>query len=80
MPKLATHLAQLHCDITIVATDWFLCLFCTSLPSEVGAPCGTPGAAPEPCLCCAAHSSAALLAQSTASHALPFHRVTSVRP
>ena len=35
MPKLAAHLAALHCDITIVATDWFLCLFCTSVPSEV---------------------------------------------
>lgn len=34
MPKLAHHLGTLQCDITIVATDWFLCLFCTSLPSE----------------------------------------------
>lgn len=34
MPKLAAHLSALQCDITIVATDWFLCLFCTSLPSE----------------------------------------------
>lgn len=35
MPKLAQHLSAMQCDITIVATDWFLCLFCTSLPSEV---------------------------------------------
>ena len=35
MPKLAEHFSSLHCDITIVATDWFLCLFCTTLPSEV---------------------------------------------
>ena len=35
MPKLAEHLSALQCDITIVATDWFLCLFCTTLPSEV---------------------------------------------
>ena len=35
MPKLAEHLSRVHCDITIVATDWFLCLFCTSLPAEV---------------------------------------------
>ncbi len=35
MPKLAAHLSAAQCDITIVATDWFLCLFCTTLPSEV---------------------------------------------
>jgi len=35
MPKLAAHLSSVQCDITIVATDWFLCLFCTTLPSEV---------------------------------------------
>lgn len=35
MPKLAEHFSNLQCDITIVATDWFLCLFCTTLPSEV---------------------------------------------
>ncbi len=22
------------CDISLLATDWFLCLFCTSLPAE----------------------------------------------
>lgn len=37
MPKLAEHFSSVHCDITIVATDWFLCLFCTTLPSEVSA-------------------------------------------
>jgi TBC1 domain family member 2A len=35
MPKLAAHLTSLGCDLTIVATDWFLCLFCTQLPSQV---------------------------------------------
>ena len=35
MPKLAEHLSRISCDVTIVATDWFLCLFCTTLPSEV---------------------------------------------
>jgi hypothetical protein len=34
LPRLATHLEELHCDMSIVATDWFLCLFCTSLPAE----------------------------------------------
>lgn len=63
MPKLATHLAALHCDITIVATDWFLCLFCTSLPSEVGAPGSSQ--APHLSLCCAARPNAALLSRST---------------
>lgn len=26
---------ELPCDVTILATDWFLCLFSTSAPSEV---------------------------------------------
>jgi hypothetical protein len=34
LPRLAAHLEELHCDMSIVATDWFLCLFCTSLPAE----------------------------------------------
>jgi hypothetical protein len=25
------------CDISLLATDWFLCLFCTSLPMESAA-------------------------------------------
>ena len=33
--KLQAHLQKLYCDMTIIATDWFLCLFCTALPSEV---------------------------------------------
>lgn len=37
MPNLAEHFSRVQCDITIVATDWFLCLFCTTLPSEVRA-------------------------------------------
>ena len=36
LPKLFAHLSRLHCDMTIIATDWFLCLFSTALPSEVG--------------------------------------------
>lgn len=36
LPKLHKHLQALGCDMTIIATDWFLCLFATSLPSEVG--------------------------------------------
>ncbi len=35
LPKLARHLQGLNCDMSIIATDWFLCLFCTALPSEV---------------------------------------------
>lgn len=31
------HLESLGCDVSIVATDWFLCLFTTSLPPEVAA-------------------------------------------
>lgn len=36
LPRLAAHLRALSCDISILATDWFMCLFATSLPSEVG--------------------------------------------
>ena len=28
---------SLGCDISLLATDWFLCLFCTSFPSETAA-------------------------------------------
>ena len=34
LPRLAAHLEVLQCDMSILATDWFLCLFCTSLPAE----------------------------------------------
>lgn len=34
LPRLAAHLDALACDMSILATDWFLCLFCTSLPPE----------------------------------------------
>ena len=32
MPKLHKHLQDLGCDVSILSTDWFLCLFCTTLP------------------------------------------------
>lgn len=35
LPKLGAHLKHLNCDMTLIATDWFLCLFSTVLPSEV---------------------------------------------
>ncbi len=34
LPKLHRQLAELGCDMTILATDWFLCLYATSLPCE----------------------------------------------
>jgi hypothetical protein len=37
-PALAGHMETLGCDVNLVATDWFLCLFCTTLPIEVGPP------------------------------------------
>ncbi|KAL1821769.1 hypothetical protein ACET3Z_016638 [Daucus carota] len=33
-PKLCAHLETLEFDVSIVATEWFLCLFAKSLPSE----------------------------------------------
>lgn len=35
IPALAKHLKDLRCEMSIIATDWFLCLFSISLPSEV---------------------------------------------
>jgi len=35
LPKLAKHLHEINCEISLIATDWFLCQFCTSVPSEV---------------------------------------------
>ena len=37
-PRLHRRLAQLGCDMTILATDWFLCLYATSLPCEARQP------------------------------------------
>lgn len=37
LPALHDHLAALRCDMSILATDWFLCLFCTALPAEAAA-------------------------------------------
>eukprot|EP00891_Asterochloris_glomerata_P005168 jgi/Astpho2/5168/Aster-04752 len=36
-PRLYKHLQALSCDMSIIATDWFLCLFSTSLPAETTA-------------------------------------------
>ncbi|XP_021735232.1 TBC1 domain family member 2A-like [Chenopodium quinoa] len=33
-PRIATHLEALEFDVSLVATEWFLCLFSKSLPSE----------------------------------------------
>ena len=35
LPKLYKHLQTQQCEMSIIATDWFLCLFATTLPSEV---------------------------------------------
>ncbi|XP_013625874.1 PREDICTED: TBC1 domain family member 2B-like [Brassica oleracea var. oleracea] len=34
-PRIATHLDDMGFDVSLVATEWFLCLFSKSLPSEV---------------------------------------------
>lgn len=33
-PRIAAHLDTLEFDVSLVATEWFLCLFSKSLPSE----------------------------------------------
>ncbi|CAH8343656.1 unnamed protein product [Eruca vesicaria subsp. sativa] len=33
-PRIATHLDDMGFDVSLVATEWFLCLFSKSLPSE----------------------------------------------
>ncbi|KAL9268719.1 TBC1 domain family member 2A-like protein [Drosera capensis] len=35
LPRLAAHLEDLEFNVSLVATEWFLCLFSKSLPSEM---------------------------------------------
>ena len=37
LPRLSAHMAALDCDMSLLATDWFLCLFATSLPAASAA-------------------------------------------
>lgn len=37
LPRVAAHLARLGVDMTLLATDWVLCLFATSLPPATAA-------------------------------------------
>lgn len=34
-PRIAAHLEALDFDVSLVCTEWFICLFSKSLPSEV---------------------------------------------
>lgn len=34
LPRVSKHLDALGCEMSILATDWFLCLFCNNLPAE----------------------------------------------
>lgn len=34
LPRLGAHLDALRCDMSLLATDWFLCLFSTAVPAE----------------------------------------------
>lgn len=34
LPRLSNHMERFSCDISLIATDWFLCLYSTSLPVE----------------------------------------------
>ncbi|KAF6248400.1 rab-GTPase-TBC domain-containing protein [Scenedesmus sp. NREL 46B-D3] len=36
-PTLAEHMQALGCEASLLATDWYLCLFSTSLPAETAA-------------------------------------------
>jgi hypothetical protein len=36
-PKLAAHLTSCGCEPSLLTTDWYLCLFATSLPPETAA-------------------------------------------
>ncbi|KIY99590.1 TBC1 domain family member 2A [Monoraphidium neglectum] len=37
LPRLAAHMAALEADVSIIATDWYLSLFASSMPSESAA-------------------------------------------
>ncbi|KAG2449397.1 hypothetical protein HYH02_005547 [Chlamydomonas schloesseri] len=34
LPRLHAHMARLGCDTSLIATDWFLTLYCSSMPPE----------------------------------------------
>lgn len=34
LPRLAAHMEALEVDMSVMATEWYLCLFATSMPSE----------------------------------------------
>ncbi|GMH42234.1 hypothetical protein BSKO_10153 [Bryopsis sp. KO-2023] len=34
LPRLSKHLESMYCEMSVIATDWYLCLFSTSLPCE----------------------------------------------
>ncbi|EFJ51370.1 hypothetical protein VOLCADRAFT_116378 [Volvox carteri f. nagariensis] len=34
IPKLGAHMKATNCDMSLVATDWFLTLYCVSMPAE----------------------------------------------
>lgn len=36
-PRLAAHLSACGCEASLLATDWYLCLFATTLPAESAA-------------------------------------------
>ncbi len=37
LPRLSAHLKALEADMSLISTDWYLTLFCTSCPSETAA-------------------------------------------
>eukprot|EP00884_Botryococcus_braunii_P008527 jgi/Botrbrau1/17676/Bobra.0166s0101.1 len=37
LPRLYQHFKMQACEMSLIATDWFLCLFCTTLPAETTA-------------------------------------------
>lgn len=62
LPKLYKHLQAQQCEMSIIATDWFLCLFATTLPSEV---CPSP---PPTSLCSSTVGSGAPLSSGNKLH------------
>ena len=37
LPRLAKHMSYLQCDMSLIGTEWILCMYCTMLPSETTA-------------------------------------------
>lgn len=83
LPTLGAHLTSISCDVSLLSTDWFLCLFSTALPAETTCRvwdalfCEGPKVLFRVALALLRHAEAALLAADNAGELLRTMRKTA---